>query len=255
MGRRVGAIGDHGGARLVGGGLEPRRRGVVAVDDRRPSATGGRRRPCPGCRRPARERAEQLELGGAIRLERAVELEVLVGEVGEHGGVPGHAEHAVERQRVGGGLDHRGGVARPGHRRERRLQLGRAGRGDVRRVPVAQLADLCLDGPDQAGRQARGLERGDGEERGRGLAVRARDPDRAERPRRVAVPPARGPGRARRARRRPRAAAGRRRSPGARRAPLRRRPPRPTPRTRGRPRGTPAGRRTGCPRGLFASRR
>ena len=117
-----------------------------------------------------------------------------MGEVGEHGGVPGDAQDPVELQRVGRGLDHRHRVAGACHRRERRLQLGRPGRGHVRGVPVPELADLGLDRPDQAGREARRLHGGDGEERGRGLAVRAGDPDRAQRPRRVAVPPACGPG-------------------------------------------------------------
>ena len=48
----------------------------------------------------AGEGLEQPQLGRPVRLERAVELEVLVGEVREHRGVAGDPEDAVELERV-----------------------------------------------------------------------------------------------------------------------------------------------------------
>ena len=163
-----------------------------------------------------------------------------MGEVGEHGGVPGDAQRRGPARgrarsprppppRCPPGPSPRGPAAAPAPRAS-----SRAPRAGPRTAPT-----FVSTVPIRPGRDARGLERGDGEERGRGLAVRAGDPDRAQAARRVAVPPARrlgerGPRGARR-----RAAAGRRRRPGARRAPRRRRRPRPGPRSRGRRRGSP----------------
>ncbi len=58
-----------------------------------------------------REAREEAALGGAVGLERAVELEVLGGDVGQHGHVVGRTSHALLRQTVRGRLDHRPAVA------------------------------------------------------------------------------------------------------------------------------------------------
>ncbi len=73
--------------------------------------------------------------------------------------------------------------------RSARWSSGAPGRRRVLRVRLAARADLRLDRAEHAARQARGLERGHGEERRRGLAVRAGDPDDAKLVARVAVPP------------------------------------------------------------------
>ena len=101
---------------------------------------------------------------------------------------------------------------------------GRLGRRDVRRVRAR--AGRRPSSPPSRSRpagQAGRLERGDREERGRRLAVRAGDPDRADRLRRVAVPPPGRPGQGRRATPIRRPAAARSRTRAARRWPRPRR--------------------------------
>ena len=169
---------------------------------------------------------------------------MLVGEVGEDRDVVRDAQHPLELERVGGRLDHRDVVPGPRHRRERGLELRGAGGRDVRLVALPDLADPRLDRADQSRRQTGGLERGDREERGRGLAVGARDPDGAQVPGRVAVPPGGGP------REGPAAVrdhklrqAARRARPARRSLRSRPRPPRPR-RSHARRRGTPGRPRT-----------
>ena len=141
---------------------------------------------------------------------------MLVAEVRQDRRVVGDPPDAVGRETVRGGLDDRGRVPRLDHRPQGPLELRRAGRRHVLGVGLAARPDLRLDRPDQPGRQPGGLERGDGEERRRRLAVRAGDPDDAR---------ARGSGRrttTRRRRRGPPGSARRRaaaaRRPGARRS-------------------------------------
>ena len=135
---------------------------------------------------PRCELLEQPQLGVAVGLPRAVELEVLVGQVGQDRDVVGDRVDPAERQAVRGRLDDRRGVAGDAHRLHRTLQVGRLrGRG-VGLVGGLHAADPRRGGARHAGRDARGLERGHGEERGRRLAVRAGDPDDREGVARVA---------------------------------------------------------------------
>ena len=121
-----------------------------------------------------------------------MELEVLVGDVGQDRDVVGDRPDAFEREAVGGALDDRRGVARHGHRTQRELEGRRLGRRDVRLVGFLDAADPCSGGPDHPGPHARRLERGDRQERRRGLAVRAGDPDDVQLAARIVVPPCRG---------------------------------------------------------------
>ena len=84
-------------------------------------------------------------------------------------------------------------VAGPDHRREVRAG-GRAPRvsSRARRWRSWMLADPGLDRAGHPGPDPGRLERRHGEERRRGLAVGARDPDHCQLPARVAVPPGRG---------------------------------------------------------------
>jgi hypothetical protein len=188
VGAVVGAVRQDRGTGLLGDADERARGRVVGVDDRGPRP-GERRRGLRGVRGGRSETLEQRELGVAVRLPRAVELEVLVAEVREDRGVVGDGPDAVRREAVRRRLEDRRPVAGVGHRPESLLELGRARRRQVLRVGLAQPADLRLDRPDEPARHACRLERGHGEERGRRLAVGAGDADDPELAARVAVPP------------------------------------------------------------------
>ena len=95
--------------------------------------------------------AEQARLRRAVGLERAVVVEVVAREVGEHGGVEAHRRHAVLVQRVRGHLQPhraRAGVARRGQpplhahrvgRREARVR-GASGAAEAERAEVPAAA-------------------------------------------------------------------------------------------------------------------
>ncbi len=138
-------------------------------------------------RRP--QPVEQRQLRVPVRLPRPVQLEVLVGHVGHDRDVVGDARNAVEGQAVRRGLDHRDPVAGVGHRPQRGLQRRRLGGRGVLRVVLGAAADTGRDRADHPGGEPGGLERGDREVGGRGLAVGSGDPDHRELVGWVAVPP------------------------------------------------------------------
>ncbi len=148
---------DHSGTRHL---AEPLARRVIQVDD-------GRAALLP-------EHREELSLGGEIVFHRFVEVEVILGQVGEDGDVKGTLRHPMQHQGVGGDL-YNGGV-RPltTHPPEERLQI----RG-LRGGPLCLAADPpapVLDRPDNPGPVAAGLERRlDQIAHGR-LAIGPRDP-------------------------------------------------------------------------------
>ena len=143
--------------------------------------------------RPA-EALEQAQLGGAVGLEGAVELEVLVAQIGQDRDVVGDSAHAFEREAVRRRLDDGEGVPGLDHGPQRGLELGRLRGRHVLAIGGALGPDLELHRAEQAGRAAGCLERGGGERGRRALAVRARDPDHAQLAARVAVPPGCGVG-------------------------------------------------------------
>ena len=149
--------------------------GIVGVQD------GGRR----GLPPRRQELGEEPPLGDGVLLHRAVEVEVVLGEVREHGHVEGDAVHAVERERVGGHLHRHPAHAGRHHLREQPLQLDRLGRGLTRVASPA--ADDVLDGADDARLEAAGPEERLAEVRRGGLAVRARDADDGQGSRGMAV--------------------------------------------------------------------
>ena len=137
------------------------------------------------------EPLEQRQLRVAVRLPRAVELEVLVGQVGQDRDVVGDRVDPPEREPVRRRLDDRGRVAGADHRPERPLELWRLGRRGVGLVRLLDAADPRRGRAGHPGPDAGRLERRDREERGRRLAVRAGDPDDRQVAARVAVPPGR----------------------------------------------------------------
>ena len=141
---------------------------------------------------PQSPKEAQLRL--PVRLEGPVQLEVLVGQVGEDGDVIGDAGHTVQGQPVRGGFDDGGAVAGGDHGPQRALEIRRLRRRHVLRVGAPKLPDLELRGGQQAGGNPRRLKHGRGQERGGGLAVRAGDAHHSHLAAGVPVPPGGGDG-------------------------------------------------------------
>ena len=201
--RRGGGRGQH--VHHVERSTERRHQPHVTADERRPPGEGHGRRPDIGFvdvghrerhdldRRGVGEaaavgivdvhhaddgpfRLEQHRLGLEVRLDGAVQVEVITPEVGEHGRVEAGAVDAVQGQGVRRHLHHHRTGAVVAHRRQSRLQLG----GFGRRVRARQRAD-------DTGGIAGGPQDRREQPAGGGLAVGAGDPDEAQRRRRVAV--------------------------------------------------------------------
>jgi hypothetical protein len=155
----VDAGGHHRHLRLAG---QPPAVGVVEVDDPERRERGG----------------EQPPLGLEVVVQVGVEVQVVLGEVGEHrgaeaGGVDPPEGEPVARHLHGGRLH-----PRLGHLGQQPLQVGGLGGGVDGRAPL--LADADLDGADHAGAAA-----GRPEDRlqhvgGGGLAVGAGHPDQVQ---------------------------------------------------------------------------
>ncbi len=189
LGVRGGAVRDDPRSRGTRGLGEHRPVPVVGIDDRdaRPSVL------CP-----RRETLEQAALRVAVRLERPVEVEVLVGQVGEDRGVVVDAADPVRREPVAAGLDDDRLLARIDHLAEDPLQLQRARRGVGLHVRPQLAADLDPDRADQTRWDPASAQHRPGEERGGRLAVGAGDADREQLAAWVAVPPGRRGGEGRR---------------------------------------------------------
>ena len=161
------------------------RGGVVGIHDGDPR---------PGTRQAlggtlVAESPEEAELRLAICLERAVQLQVLVSQVGEDGHVIGDLRHSAQRQAMRRGFHDRGLVAGLDHGPQDSLQLRGLGCGDVLRIGRAYRAHLLGRRCRIAGGDAGGLQNGRGQERGGGLAVSPGDADHSQFAARVAVPP------------------------------------------------------------------
>src|SRR5262249_61497592 len=107
----VGGEGQDRDARAVG--EEP---AVLVVDVHHPHPRVGGR--------------EQGGLRGEVLLQVAVEVQVILGQVGEDGHLVGGARHPAERQRVAGHLHRRRGDTAFGHGGEQDLQVGRLRGGE-----------------------------------------------------------------------------------------------------------------------------
>ena len=139
----------HGGREL---GLETAAVGAVDVDDR-----------------DRRTGLEEAALGGEVVLHRRMEVEVVLGQVGEDGGGEMRAVGAVEGERMRGDLDRAGAVPDLEHPGEGGLEVDRLGRR-VDHLAV-NAADHRLDRPEQRGLLAAGLEELADQEGRRCLAV------------------------------------------------------------------------------------
>jgi hypothetical protein len=180
----------RGPARLERGGAQPRA-GVVDGDGHRVRELRGQaaavRVVDVDDAHARRGVGEERALGLEVLLHVAVEVEVVLREVREHRDVPVDRRGAPQGERVRGDLHDHGAVAAVEHLRERPLQVNRL-RGRAHGIAPLPRDDRA-DGPEQPGGQATGLEQRADEEGGRGLAVRAGDPDGPQRGGRVAVEP------------------------------------------------------------------
>ncbi len=183
-----------------------------------------------GSRGPARlvagapQPVEQAELGVAVRLPRPVQLEVLVGQVGQDRDVVRDRAHPLEGQAVRCRLDDRDLVAGVDHRSKGRLQGGRLGGRRVLAVGDRRPADPGRDRAEHPGPSPGRLE---GRDRAGRPSSSCRPcpvmPTTTQLVRRVALPPGGGAGQGRAARPRRRAGPRRARGVGVRRRERRRR--------------------------------
>ena len=123
-------------------------------------------------------RREQPPLGPVVVVQVGVEVEVVLGQVGEHGRLEAGAVDPVQGQAVAGHLHRRRLHARVGHLGQQPLEVWGLG-GGVDGRP-AGVADPHLDGAQQPRDQAGGPEDRLQHEGGGGLAVGAGHPDQVE---------------------------------------------------------------------------
>ncbi len=116
---------------------------------------------------------EQPPLGQVVGLHVGVEVQVVLGQVGEHLDGERDAVGAAQLQRVRGHLHHARLVAEVAHAHERLLQVDGLAGGAYRLL--LQAADHLLDRAQQPGVQAAGLEHLVHQEGRGGLAVGAGD--------------------------------------------------------------------------------
>ena len=132
---------------------------------------------------PAASASNRRPLGACVLLQRTVEVQVVLGEVGEHRHVELGAVHARQSQRVRGHFHGRAGDAAVAHARQQRLELHRLRRRLARLHRL--IAHAVLDGADETGAVPGRAQEGLHQEGGGGLAVGARDPDQGQRTRGV----------------------------------------------------------------------
>ena len=121
---------------------------------------------------------EQARLGGEVVLHVGMEVEVILGQVGEAGGGEADAGDTLELERVRRHLHGAGAVAGGDHPPQRRLQVDALGRRPRHRLDGA--ADPRLDRAQHPGRALGRLQDRLDEVDGGGLAVRAGHADDAQ---------------------------------------------------------------------------
>ena len=132
-----------------------------------------------------RQQLEQPPLDLEVILHVAMEVEVIAGEIGEDAGGKAESVGAAQRQGVRRDLDGAGAGAAIDHLPQQPLQI-RGLRRRARRLGL-MIADPRADGTDTPAHDPGRLEDGGDEIRGGCLAVRAGDPDQAQRVAGIAV--------------------------------------------------------------------
>ncbi len=138
---------------------------------------------------PDHGRDEQRGLGPEVVLEVGVEVQVILGQVGEDRHVEAGARDPAEAERVARYLHRGGGDPALGHDREQRLQVGSLRRGQGAGHHVR--SDFGLYPAYQTGPVPGRGQAGFDQVRARGLAARPGHADQPEPARRVPVHPAR----------------------------------------------------------------
>ena len=196
--RSIGRL-DRGGA--VGTGTRPAR-GRNSGEALRFREAGGQVLPCPVLAvehrhrgrtvRAIPEHAEQLRLGVAIPLPVAVELQVLVGDVGDHRGSKRQPVDPAGGESDRGNFDNRGAKNVVGHACQQRVQLRRLRcRQPPRRVDHARPV-IHIDARYQSGRNSQPVQEQLREPRRGALAIRAGHSDQKKTGSRIAGMPGAG---------------------------------------------------------------
>ena len=120
-------------------------------------------------------RGEEVRLGGEVVLHGAVEVEVVLAQLGEDRDVVDDPVDATEHERVTGDLHRHGGDTLLAHDGEQGMQVGCLGGGAV--VRHIAVADAHAGGADDPGRVTGGAQAGLEQVHRRRLAIRARDAD------------------------------------------------------------------------------
>ncbi len=121
---------------------------------------------------------EQRRLGGLVLLERGVEVQVVLGEVGEGGDVEDQPVDPAQRQRVAADLHRHRGDPPLAHDREQAVQVGSLRRGAHARQHLPRHPGL--DRAEQPGGAPRRPQAGLEQERRRRLAVGAGDAEQQQ---------------------------------------------------------------------------
>ena len=116
---------------------------------------------------------EEVRLGGEVVLHGAVEVEMVLAELGEDRDVVDDPVDAAEHERVAGDLHGHGGDTLLAHQREQGMQVGCLGGGAV--VGHIAVADAHPGGADDPGRVTSGAQPGLEQVHRRRLAIRAGD--------------------------------------------------------------------------------
>ena len=136
----------------------------------------------------AAQALEEQRFGRYVRVVRSVEIQMLVGDVGDHSNVEVASDHAVLRQPVRGGFQHTVFAASSDHPRQIGLHIGSIRGGRVQARAAALLAEKRTDGTDHARPVPGGSEHGVDEICHRRLAISSGDTDHLQTTGRVAMP-------------------------------------------------------------------
>ena len=131
---------------------------------------------------------EELGFGLLVSLQRAMEIQVLVRDVGHGGHVEIAAGHAALGQSMGSDLQHGVGGAGLDHASQIALDLWRVRSGGVEAGLHLLIADMGTHRADHAGVQSSGAQNGVDDVDGGRLAVGARDSDERQLARGKTVP-------------------------------------------------------------------
>ena len=177
-------------------GAQPLIDGVVGIEDRRPplAELGRRKRETSAGGVGPAEVFKEAGLGGKIAVEGAVVVQVLMGDIGDHGHVEEYGADPFLGQAVGGGLQYAVGDAGVDHAPQVGLHHRRLRGGDVQRQRFARRSDGRMGGRKHAHGHPAVLQHVEKDVAGCGFAVGAGDADHDQAVARKRVPRGGQPG-------------------------------------------------------------